>query len=517
MSIINRLTLRQKLLIMVGVLGVILAGMMLSAIVVMDRVKIGSTTYSGIELKYNTIDDVARLRVNLNMLNSSLQALFLDFDEDSIEDIDEAMGRLDELIASLSGVLRRGGAENALFCGSCHGLERAEDISAAVSTVDEEWAVMKRLFREQIVPALTAGEKEAAFEVFEDGYLEHFATVMGSTKEVVDRLRAALETMRGVEVEQVRQFKRYFWIAGALVVLFVLVAANLVVNRIVKAIGAIVASLNNSAARIMDEAEVVARNAQSNADMASAMAASLEETSASLEELTAMVMQNDKSSQDANDSMRRNQEIIDSVSADTEKMMASMEHIQDGSEQLSTIIQDIEGVAFQTNLLALNAAVEAARAGEAGAGFAVVADEVRNLAHRTSDSARNSQSLIEKAGENVNDGLERVREVSDVIRRLADSSKETTTLVADISEASHQQTEGISQISSTTVEMDGKVQQLAANSEELASASESVVAATHELHQAIAELTRVIDGGAEAVAPSAPPQADGLLPAETET
>lgn len=62
----------------------------------------------------------------------------------------------------------------------------------------------------------------------------------------------------------------------------------------------------------------------------------------------------------------------------------SMQQMSEMSQQIESIIGEIEKIAEQTNLLALNASIEAARAGEAGKGFAVVATQIGKLADESS-------------------------------------------------------------------------------------------------------------------------------------
>lgn len=69
------------------------------------------------------------------------------------------------------------------------------------------------------------------------------------------------------------------------------------------------------------------------------------------------------------------------------------------SENISSIIDKIQGIAENTNLLALNATIEAARAGEAGKGFAVVATEVRKLAERSKLEAMEIQTFVSSMGQ----------------------------------------------------------------------------------------------------------------------
>ncbi|PWV74181.1 methyl-accepting chemotaxis protein [Halomonas sp. A11-A] len=123
-------------------------------------------------------------------------------------------------------------------------------------------------------------------------------------------------------------------------------------------------------------------------------ASSLQETAASMEEVATTVKNNTEHTKQAN---RLSHEASQSASVGGERAQQAVKKMYEmakSSEEISSIISLIDGIAFQTNILALNASVEAARAGDQGRGFAVVAGEVRNLAQRSAEAAKQIQALI---------------------------------------------------------------------------------------------------------------------------
>ena len=489
----DSLSLRVKLFLIVGFVALSMVASVVIGQFIIQRVQIGGQMYSGIELKMDYTDKVARIRLNLNLLNSILKGQIMDYDPETLSGLKTTSKKFDEAIAEMRESMVSPGGKK-LYCGSCHAVDRAPAVVASYEELAASWPKMDEIINKQILPALAKGDKAKALDAFDGEFFEKYYSLMESTKAAVDELRTGRELTKEKAMAEVKLFGLFFIIGGAISLVAVGLLAFFVVQLLVRSINNIVSDLDESADRISEEAQATASTSQMVAEMASEMAASLEETSASLEEITAMVQQNDTNSAEANSGMKQNEAIGARANANVAAMQSAMQNIKKDSDAIATIIREIEAIAFQTNLLALNAAVEAARAGEQGAGFAVVADEVRNLAQRTAESARNSSDLIERAIGNVNDGLKKVNEVVTESTGVVEGSRKVAILVEEISTASHEQTQGVIQINKAVTEMDTGTQQMAANAEELAAASEAVTSQTMMLRDNIGHLTRLVEG-----------------------
>lgn len=141
------------------------------------------------------------------------------------------------------------------------------------------------------------------------------------------------------------------------------------------------------------------------------------------------------------------------------EMIGAIDKIASRSKQVSEVTGVIEDIAFQTNILALNAAVEAARAGEQGRGFAVVASEVRSLAQRSASAAKEIKGLIGSSVSLIRDNASHASDVGGAMTKVEGAVKEVSDVIRKIARASGQQSDDVEAINQAVVRMDEVTQQ----------------------------------------------------------
>jgi methyl-accepting chemotaxis protein len=246
----------------------------------------------------------------------------------------------------------------------------------------------------------------------------------------------------------------------------------------------------------------VAKGSEEQTQAATSMASTIEELTVSIDRLSENAAEAQVLSQSSNENSIHGASVIQQASTEMHKISTTVKNAANEisdlgklSEQISSIIQVIQEIADQTNLLALNAAIEAARAGEQGRGFAVVADEVRGLAARTSSSAQEITSTIDKiqngthksvetmtagvrqvehgaelssqagsAIEDIQSGslrvLEVFTEISDMLREQALASNDVAKNVDNIAQMTEKNTEAVSEVADAAVSLQDMADQL---------------------------------------------------------
>lgn len=101
---------------------------------------------------------------------------------------------------------------------------------------------------------------------------------------------------------------------------------------------------------------------------------------------------------------------MDGISTSIEQLNEAINRVGDASQEITTIIDLIRGIAEETNLLSLNASIEAARAGEEGRGFVVVASEIGTLAKTSSEAVDQIAGLVGGINELVGDAISQSKE-----------------------------------------------------------------------------------------------------------
>ena len=256
----------------------------------------------------------------------------------------------------------------------------------------------------------------------------------------------------------------------------------IVFNDIFETLNDTMSKIRLSSEHVTKGADQVSGGAQNLSQGSMEQAAAVQQISSNIQLIGEQFKETTKMSEDAKETTDNAVIDVDISNEKMAQMTEAMKEINKKSSEIANIIKAIDDIAFQTNILALNAAVEAARAGEAGQGFAVVADEVRNLAQKSAAEASSTTALIQDSLDAVNRGTSIVTETTESLIAVGDKVKEVNNIIDKIAIATKEQSVGVAEVVSGVEQIASVVQNNSATAEESAAASEELSAQATQMN-----------------------------------
>ena len=233
--------------------------------------------------------------------------------------------------------------------------------------------------------------------------------------------------------------------------------------------------INSSSDLVNIGSDQISSGAQALSHASAEQSCSIDDLSMTIFEMSDLINKNVKITNNAINVTAQSGSQVYESNSQMKAMVVAMNNINDKSNQISKIIKTIEDLAFQTNILALNASIEAARAGEAGRGFAVVAHEVGNLAKKSSDAAKTTETLIQDTVTAVKKGTEIADNTANSLLSVVSGSTEVSRLITEIADVSKEQLELINNVTISVEQISDIVQTNSATAEESAASSEELL------------------------------------------
>lgn len=233
-------------------------------------------------------------------------------------------------------------------------------------------------------------------------------------------------------------------------------------------------------------------------------ATAVNQMTSAVEEVASNAVATSEASQESDRIARQGREQVRLTVVSIEELAAGVTnnadevgHLAQQVHGISKVLDVIGSIAEQTNLLALNAAIEAARAGDAGRGFAVVADEVRALAHRTQQSTREIEQMIDGIQQGTNravDGMQQTRERARTTLDGAHAAGEALEEIAQAISGINERNLVIASASEQQAQVAREVDRNLTNIRDLALQSAAGASQTVEASQALSQLAVELNG-----------------------
>ncbi|MCG2802765.1 MAG: methyl-accepting chemotaxis protein [Cellulomonas sp.] len=277
---------------------------------------------------------------------------------------------------------------------------------------------------------------------------------------------------------QVRSQDEIGQMAGALVVAQDELRA--VIAGVVESAGAVAAAseqlstANHEVAAGSEETSVQAGVVAAAAEQVSR---NVQTVSAGAEQMTASIREIAQNASEAAKVARQATTVADETNVTVTKLGVS-------SAEIGDVVRVITAIAGQTNLLALNATIEAARAGSAGKGFAVVAGEVKDLAQETARATEDIARRVQAIQVDTSGAVLAIGEIATIIATINDYQ-------LTIASAVEEQTATTNEMSRSVAEAATGSSEIAENITGVASGAANASEVLSEMGSSVGDLARM--------------------------
>jgi methyl-accepting chemotaxis protein len=252
----------------------------------------------------------------------------------------------------------------------------------------------------------------------------------------------------------------------------------------------VVETVNRGAAMVSDASRSLSDGARTSAE-------ALTQMTSTVDDMSQRARENAEHAREANQFADYGRNAAQRGYQAATDLAAAMVGIRRSGQEIGSVVQLIDDIAFQTHLLALNAAVEAARAGRQGRGFSVVAEEVRNLAARSAKAARETGDMVTSMLGQMAAGAQLTERSDREFREIVGAADRLAGLSERMAAASSAQSTAMTQIAQGLVQIDEVTRGNNRNAQRMAESAAYLSSQADELRQRVSHF-RISSAGEEA-------------------
>jgi methyl-accepting chemotaxis protein len=246
-------------------------------------------------------------------------------------------------------------------------------------------------------------------------------------------------------------------------------------------IGEIVNTVSSASSQLEASAGTLSSTAERSKELATTVAAASEEASTNVQSVASATEELSSSVTEISRQVQESARMATEAVGQARTTNDRVSELSKAASRIGDVVELINTIAGQTNLLALNATIEAARAGEAGRGFAVVASEVKALAEQTAKATGEISQQISGIQVATNESVNAIKEISGTIERLSEISSTIAAAVEEQGAATQEISRNVQQAAQGTMQVSSNITDVQRGATETGSASTQVLSAAKML------------------------------------